>query len=158
MAIEYTLLLKDKTLSVEALIRKIESLGYLCNKIEHLNKGICVNLNEEIGFLVLLFDSPEYPYNFWETNFLSHDFIFQKVLEFRLDKECSEFQKRYNIMLKIIFDLIGEINKDAILVRNGDAELCFFRENSPILLNNESGIWNMECFRDIIADREICYV
>lgn len=50
MAVEYTLLLKDKKLSKEILVKKIESLGFSCSKIEKLTKGICINLNEEIGF------------------------------------------------------------------------------------------------------------
>ncbi len=34
---------------------------------------------------------------------------------------------------------------------------CFFREDKPVLLNNESGIWNRACFKDAIAGREVCY-
>lgn len=158
MAIEYTLLLKDKKLSEEILIKKIESLGYLCNEIEQLSKGICVNLNEEIGFSVFLFDSGNYPYNSWETIFLQGDFLSERILEFRMVKEYSAFEKQYTVMLKILFDLVTELNEEAILVSNGDTELCFFRENNPILLNNESGIWNKNCFRDIIVNKDVCYM
>lgn len=158
MAIEYTLLLKDKKLSEETLVKKVESLGYLCNKIEQLSKGICVNLNEEIGFSVFLFDSGNYPNNSWETTFFEGDFISERILEFRMVKEYLDFEKRYNVMLKILFDLATELNEEAILVSNRDTELCYFRENKPILLNNESGIWSRNCFRDIIVNREVCYV
>lgn len=74
MAIEYTLLLKDKKLSEEILVKKIEVLGYLCSRTERLAKGICIDLNEQIGFAVFLLESESYPYNSWETNF------FQTVL------------------------------------------------------------------------------
>lgn len=158
MAIEYTFLLKDKKISEEILLKKIESLGYLCNKSERISKGICVNLNEEIGFTVFLFDTEKYPYNSWETKFFEGDFISERTLQFRMVKEYSELEKRYNVMLKILFDLATELNEDAILVSNGDTELCFFRENKPILLNNESGIWNRDCFKDIIVNRDVCYI
>lgn len=157
MAIEYTLLLKDKKLTEETLVKKIETVGYSCDKIEQLAKGICIDLNEEIGFSVFLFDSGSYPYNSWESIFLENDFISKRTLEFRMLKEYFEFEKRYNVMLKILFDLATELNEDAILVSNGDTELCFFRENKAILLNNESGIWGRDCFRDIIVNRDVCF-
>lgn len=158
VAIEYTLLLKDKKLTKEVLIKKIESLGYLCNKTEQFPKGIGVNLNEEIGFSVFLIDAGNFPYNSWETTFSEEDFILERTLQFRMDKEYAKFEERYNIMLKILFELAIELNEEAILVSNGDAELCFFRKNKSILLNNESGIWSRNCFRDIIVDRDICYI
>lgn len=157
MAIEYTLLLKDKRLSEEILIKKIETMGYSCNKFEQLAEGISIDLNEEIGFSVILFDSGEYPYNSWESIFLENDFISETTLEFRMVKEYREIEKRYNTMLKIVFDLAIELNEDAILTSNGDTELCFFRANRAVLLNNESGIWSRNCFRDIIMDRDVCY-
>ncbi len=56
LAIEYTLLCKDRKLSIEILVKKIESLGLSCSKIEHQAKGICIDLSEEIGFYLFLFD------------------------------------------------------------------------------------------------------
>lgn len=158
MAIEYTLLLKDKKLSKDNLIKKIESLGFSCSKIEQLAKGICINMNEEIGFSVYLFDAGNYPYNLWETTFFAGDFILERTLEFRMVKEYLEFEKRYNVMLKILFDLTAELNEEAILVSNGDTELCFFRKDKPILLNNASGIWSRDCFKNIVANRDVCYM
>lgn len=73
-------------------------------------------------------------------------------------KEYLEFEKRYNVMLKILFDLTAELNEEAILVSNGETEMCFFRENKPILLDNESGIWSRDCFKDIIFDGDVCYM
>lgn len=158
MAIEYTLLLKDKKLSKEILVKKIESLGFSCSKMEQLSKGICINLNEEIGFSIFLLDAGNYPYNSWETIFLAEDFILERTLKFRMVKEYLKFEKRYNVMLKILFDLTAELNEEAILVSSEETELCFFRENKLILLNNESGIWSRDCFKDIIINRDIYYI
>lgn len=150
VAIEYTLLLKDKKISKEILIKKVESLGFSCSKIGQSAKGICIDMNDEIGFSIFLTDAGNYPYNSWETTFLKGDFIIQRTLEFRMAKEYLEIEKRYDVMLKILFDLSMELNEEAILVGNGDTELCFFRGNKPILLNNESGIWNRDPFKNII--------
>ena len=73
-------------------------------------------------------------------------------------KDYSAFEQRYNFMLKLLFDLMSELNEDAILVSNGDTELCFFRGSRPVLLNNKSGIWNRNCFKDIIVNRDVCYL
>lgn len=156
MAVEYTLLLKDKKLSKEILIKKLQSLGLSCSRFEQLAKGLCINLNEEIGFLIFLYDAGNYPYNSWKTSLYAGDFMFERILEFRMAKDYLKYEKRYNVMLKILFDLAAELNEEAILVSNGDTEMCFFRENKPILLNNESGIWNRECFKDIIVNRDVC--
>ena len=40
MAIEYVLLLKENGLSVEDLTKKVASLGYCCDRLEKLDKGI----------------------------------------------------------------------------------------------------------------------
>ena len=157
MAIEYTLLCKDRKLSIEILVKKIESLGLSCSKIEHLAKGICIDLSEEIGFYLFLFDVGNYPYNSWETTFLTEDFTFERTLQFRMDKGYFDIEKRYGVMLRILFDLTEELNEEAILVWCGGEEMCFFREDKPVLLNNESGIWSRACFQDVIADRAVCY-
>ena len=120
MAIEYCLLLKSNKLSNEILAGKIESLEYLCNNIEFLEKGICINLNNEIG----------------------------------LTKDYFKFKECYSVMLRILFDLVIDLNEEAIFINNGDTELCIFRENRTILVNNENGIWESCCFKDIIEEKK----
>ncbi len=74
-----------------------------------------------------------------------------------MDKGYFDIEKRYGVMLRILFDLTEELNEEAILVWCGGEEMCFFREDKPVLLNNESGIWSRACFQDVIADRAVCY-
>lgn len=107
---------------------------------------------------MFLFDSGNYPYNIWETKFLENDFISKKTLEFRMAKDFCEYKKRYELILKIIFDLSLELNEEAILISNGDIELCFIKENREILLNNESGIWDNDCFRESIRNKNVSYI
>lgn len=157
MAIGYTLIMKDKKLTEAVLVKQIEELGYMSNNIEQLAKGIAIDLNDEVGFSAYLFDSRNYPYNAWETIFLEDDFIYERVLEFRLNKGYSNIEKRYLVILNIIFNLAEELKENAILISNGDTELCFFKEDSTIILNNESEIWNKKYFKDIISNKNTQY-
>lgn len=157
MAIEYTLLLKEKKLTEEILVNKIESLGFSCSKIEQLTKGICINLIKEIGFSVFLIDAGNYPYNSWETTFFLGDFLFERALKFRMAMEYVSLEKRYNAMLRILFELTFELSEEAIFVSNEDTEVCFFRKDKSILINNESGIGSNDCFKYFIANREVNY-
>lgn len=158
MAIEYTLLLKDKKLSEEILLKKIQLMGYSCNCVERLpNGGIAVLLYEQIGFAVFLFDSNGYPYNGWDSDFLKREFICERKLTFRWDKFYPDIELQYEVMLKIIFELMDELNEEALLLGSGSEEMCAFREDEATLLNNESGIWDRKYFKDIIADRTFIY-
>lgn len=77
--------------------------------------------------------------------------MFERTLEFRFDKFYEYWEKRYSIMLTIVFELILNMKEKAILISNIDTELCLFKENGEILLNNQNGIWNQIFFRDMIS-------
>lgn len=154
MAIEYTLLLKDKKLSEEILIKKIESMGYRCSHIERLSGGIAISLYEQVGVKVYLYDS----YNVWDICFLEREFIAEKNLSFRWDMFYPDIDQQYKVMLKIIFELMDELNEEAVLLGSGSEEYCFFRENESILLNGESKIWGWKYFKDIIEGKDVAYV
>lgn len=112
---------------------------------------------EELGFYVYLTDAGNYPYNSWITIFYEKEFVFERTLQFRFDKEYEDLEKRYSIMLSIVFELMLNIREEAIFISNDDRELCLFKENGGILLNNQDGIWNRSCFKDIILDKNISY-
>ena len=161
MAIEYTLLLKDGKLTKEMLMRKIESMGYTCNHMEQLPKGIAIILYEQVGFEVFLleYNQNDY-YRVWDIGFLEREFTYEKSLSFRWDKFYPDVDQQYKVMLKLIFELMDELNEEALLLGSGSGEYCFFRENAPLLLNSEyeSSIWKWRHFKDMIADREVAYV
>ena len=161
MAIEYTLLLKDGKLTKEMLMGKIESMGYSCNHTEQLPKGIAIILYEQVGFEVFLleYNQNDY-YRVRDIGFLEREFTIGKSLIFRWDKFYSDVEQQYKVMLKLIFELMDELNEEALLLGSGGEEYCFFRENKPILLNHEyeSSIWKWRHFKDIITGREVTYV
>lgn len=86
-----------------------------------------------------------------------NEFIWERSLSFRWDKFYSDTEQQYEVMLKIIFELMDELKEDALLLGSGSEELCVFREDEENLLNNESGIWDWNHFKDIIAGRSVVY-
>lgn len=61
-------------------------------------------------------------------------------------------------MLAVVFDLMLDLKEGALLISNGDTELCMFKENGKIYLKNESQICNRKFFKDIILGKNIEYV
>lgn len=157
MAIGYSVLIKDKKLTKEILIKKFEEMGYTCDQIEDLPKGINIDLNAKLGYSVYLIDAGSYPYNGWQTNFTETEFVFERTLGFRFDKEYEDLEKRYKTMLSVIFDLILDMNEEAIFISNGDTELCMFEHDKKICLNNKSEIWNRNYFKDVIVGKNVSY-
>lgn len=157
MAIGYSVIMENKKLTEKILIGKFEELGLLCNNIENLDKGINIDFNAELGFSVYLIDAGEFPYNSWETIFYETDFAFEKILGFRFDDDYIDLEKRYKIMLTIVFNLMLELKENAIFISNGDTELCLFKQDSKIYINTKTGIWDRSFFRDIIIGKDIEY-
>lgn len=161
MAIEYTLLLKDGKLTKEMLMGKIEAMGYSCDHTEQLPKGIVIFLYEQVGFEVFLSEFNHHDsYRVWDIGFLEREFIYEKFLSFRWNMSYLDIDQQYKVMLKLIFELMDELNGEALLLGSGSEEYCFFRENKPILLNSEYelSIWKWRHFNDIITGREVTYV
>ncbi len=158
MAIEYSILMKDKKLTKEILIKKLEQIGYIDYCISELPEGIVIDLHEKFGVFIYLMDARSYPYNSWETSFCKNEYIFEKILEFRFLKDFDDWKKRYEIMFSIIFDLILELKEEALFVSNGDTELCMFDKEGKIYLNNKSKIWDYEFIKNMIIDKNIEYI
>lgn len=152
MAIEYSVLIGNGTLSEELLIKRFSLLGHDCNSIENVGNGISIDLSDELGFFVHFIKSRNYPFNSCETIFLDRDFVFKQVLGFRFAKEYENFENRYQIMLSVIFGLMQELEERAIFLNNDSGELCFFN-NGKIYLNNQSGIWTQNPFQEIVLSQ-----
>jgi hypothetical protein len=142
MAIEYSLLMEESSLSNEGLIKKIKELGYSCDVMEQLNNGVCINLSEQIGFSVYLIEAQEDSYNSWQSIYLKCNFVFRKIIIIRFDKGYHETNKRYESMIKMLLYVVKNLEKDAVLVKNGDTEECIFR-GGKIIVNEKSVFCNL---------------
>lgn len=158
MAVNYSVKIKSKKLNEEILIKAFEDVGFKSKNIEMLPKGICIDFFEELGFCVYLTDAGNYPYNSWITIFDKEEFVYERTLEFRFDKTYECLEKRYSIMLAVVFELMLNIGEKAIFISNDDKELCLFKGNGEILLNNQDEIWNHIYFKEIILDKNIDYL
>ena len=152
VSVSYLVKMKGKKLNKEILVKAFEDLGYVSKSMELLAKGICLDYFEELGFLVYLTDGGDYPYNRWDTIFYEKEFIVESTLDFHFNKQYEDNEKRYWVMLSVVFTLMMNIGEEAILISNYDTELCLFKENGQVLLNNQNGIWKWGCFKDFIAE------
>ena len=155
MALEYDLRLKNKKLTEEILKKKLESMGYSCKTVKQLANGICIDLFAEAGFMVWLTDSGNPPYDAYDSDLLGREFPYEEDLCFQLDKEWEDVEERYHVLLKMVFELMEELQEEAVLACNWDAEICYFNGIDPVVLNNEWGHWDIDCFQEVIVGREI---
>lgn len=146
----YSVKMKSKKLNKNILIKAFGELGFISKNIEVLPHGTGLDFFDEIGFYVYLTDAGNYPYNSWITIFEDEEFVFERTLEFRFDKFYEYWEKRYSIMLTIVFELILNLGEEAIYINSIDDEIYLFKGNGEILLNIENRIWDNICFKDII--------
>lgn len=151
MAISYTVKIKGKKLKEQIVTKAFEDLGFKSENIETLPKGVCIDFFSELGFYVYLTDASNFPYNSWITNFYEEEFIFDRTLQFRFDKEYKDIEQRYAVMLSVVFGLISNLGEEAIFISNDDTEICLFKENGEILLNKENEFWYSRIKSEILA-------
>ncbi|PYE41859.1 hypothetical protein HUB98_07210 [Paenibacillus barcinonensis] len=98
MAIEYSLKTEQK-ISGSYLLQELKSMGYKNIDAIGFTKGIRINQFEEsLGLSVYLTESGEYPYNAYDTQFLSNEFLYESTLSIRFinnvyNNELSFFTK-----------------------------------------------------------------
>ena len=158
MAINYSVKMQSKKLNDKILIKAFEDVGFKSKNIEMLPKGICMDFCEELSFYVYLTDAGDHPYNSWITIFDKEGFVFERTLGFRFDKAYGCLEKRYSIMLTVVFGSMLDIREKAIFISNDDKELCLFKGNGEILLNNQDEIWDYTYFKEIILDKNVDYL
>lgn len=132
-------------------------MGFRCKAVEKIPRGVCLDFYKELGFLLYLTDGGGYPYNHWNSIFYEEDFVVESTLEFLFNKDYEDYEKRYLIILSVVFTLMLNIREEAILISNYDTELCLFKENGEILLNRQNAIWNWGCFKDFIENKNAGY-
>ncbi|WNS43307.1 SitI3 family protein [Paenibacillus sp. MMS20-IR301] len=155
MAIEYSLKV-EKKISEELLIQELESIGYANIQIVRLTKGIEINQFEKtFGLNLCLTDSSDYPYNAMDTQFLRNEFVYETTLSFRFINNIYN-NESYKFMLSLVFNLLRNHNLNALLLSNGDNELCFFAKEN-IYLENSSYIWDNGCFAEVLKGRSYYY-
>lgn len=153
MALEYSFMLENKQLSNVDIINELGKLGVILNEnmIELLPKGIYISEPYgTLGFTVALIDTTDFPFGY-ESEYLLNEFKAQEELCFRMNK-FSDLEQSITNMLKLIFELLDKACNDCIFEFNGDT-IYLLRLNNVIYINNNSGFWNNENFKQFLRNR-----
>ena len=92
MSIEYSVLIKEKKITEAILIKKLQLMGYSCNMIEKLSKGINIDLNEAIGFFVYLIVAEIIPITVLIRFLKKKNLYFNKYWGFGISKNMMTYR------------------------------------------------------------------
>lgn len=155
MAIEYSLKTEQK-ISEPCLIQELESMGYKNIDAADIPKGIRISQFEEsLGLTLYLTESGEYPYNAYDTPFLSSEFVYQSTLSIRFINNLYN-NKSIKFMLSLVFNLMKNNNSNALFLSNGDNELSFFTKGH-VYLDNSSNVWDNDYFAEVLKGNKYSY-
>ncbi|BFH64631.1 SitI3 family protein [Paenibacillus azoreducens] len=154
MALEYSFMLEEIQLSSNNIIIELEKLGVTLdiNKIEKISKGIQITETyDTLGFSLALMDTSD-SYFGYESEYFMNEFKDQQDLSFRLNK-FFDWEKAIVNMLTIVFEIIDKVYSNCIFEFNGDT-VYLVKKNEVIYLNNNTGFWDNENFKEFIKHRK----
>ena len=138
----------------EVFLKELDDLGYSCNDIISLEKGIQIaDSYDSHGFFIFLMNASDYPYNIYESIFLEREFVYKKRITFRINTDFEDFDACDKSMLNIVFTVMHKISKFAIFIEDTGPEYAYLVDND-IYLNNETGIWDWRSFKDFVTGRQ----
>lgn len=155
MAIEYSLKTEQK-ISESCLLQELDSMGYKNIDVMDVPKGIKISQFEKsLGLSVYLTKSSEYPYNAYDTQFLSSEFVYESTLSIRFINNLYN-NESFKFALSLVFNLMKKNNSNALFLSNGDNELSFFT-NGHVYLDYSSHVWDNGYFTEILKGYRYSY-
>ncbi|ETT30271.1 hypothetical protein C162_33718 [Paenibacillus sp. FSL R7-269] len=158
MAIEYSFMLEEIQLSNIDISIELEKLGVILdmNKIEKMSEGIRITETyDRLGFSLALMDTSKSLYGY-ESEYFLDEFINRQDLSFRINK-FFEWEQAIVNMLTIVFEIMNKVSTNCIFEFNGDT-VYLVRLNEVIYINNNTGFWDNENFKEIIKPREFLFL
>ncbi|MEK3757079.1 SitI3 family protein [Paenibacillus sp. FSL P4-0338] len=158
MAIEYSFMLEEIQLSNTDISIELEKLGVILdmNKIEKMSEGIRITETyDRLGFSLALMDTSKSLYGY-ESEYFLDEFINRQDLSFRINK-FFEWEQAIVNMLTIVFEIMNKVSTNCIFEFNGDT-VYLVRLNEVIYINNNTGFWDNENFKEIIKPREFLFL
>lgn len=149
MAIDFSLNLEGKTLNKDNIIKAVWPLVKITENDIIINSERMVfnSTYDTLGFVITLIEEYIGNYNLIETRFLCNDFEFNQLLMFEFNKEF-ELISSYKNAIKIIFNLMANIDTRALLSTSTFVDLCFFSGNKKLIINSKSEIMNDNDIKD----------
>lgn len=134
MAIEHSLLIKGNMVSMDKIIQYCQ------------NKGVHYKVQSESEIYLDRWEMNVWSlkssgrYNSWCSCLAGEDFHYDATVSFRLGKnpDYSEEQKRF--VLDFVFDIMKETRQEVLFLYCGDRELCFFKSDGSVQIDDEYGI------------------
>ncbi|PZT52302.1 hypothetical protein DN757_28095 [Paenibacillus silvae] len=155
LAIEYSLKTEQR-ISESCLLQELESMGYKNIDAIGFPKGIRISQFEEsLGLSVYLTESGEYPYNAYDTQFLSNEFLYESTLSIRFINNVYN-NESIKFVLSLVFNLMKNNDSNALFLSNGDNELSFFTKGY-VILDNSSHVWDSGCYTEILKGFRYSY-
>ncbi|WP_051542004.1 hypothetical protein [Clostridium lundense] len=139
MSIEFSLKVKDNIVNENLLINEINKLGvnaYVDKINEEEDRFEIDSIHEPLGFSVIFIKNKKPPYNTWETKFLETDFQYNQIVWFEFDKEADLSITQRNA-LKIIFNLMKQLNTSALLTSSVYDDICYFKNATDVYINKD---------------------
>ncbi|MEK4043773.1 SitI3 family protein [Paenibacillus sp. FSL H8-0048] len=158
MALEYSFMLEEIQLSNTDISIELEKLGVILdvNKIEKMSEGVRITETyDRLGFSLTLMDTSKSLYGY-ESEYFLDEFINRQDLSFRINK-FFEWEKAIVNMLTIVFEIMDKVSTNCIFEFNGDT-VYLVRLNEVIYINNNTGFWDNENFKEIIKRREFLFL
>jgi hypothetical protein len=150
LATDCSLKCEDIVLTEEALIKKLNKIGVICNEVIRLKKGIKIDETfSKYGFSISLIDTSDDPFGY-ESKFLSSDFEYNQSLNFRLDNEWDSIEATKNILM-VVFEIIDSTDSNLLFLHNDNE--CLYKIDGILRINNEEGFWHREEYRTLIQNQ-----
>jgi len=154
VALEYSFMLEDLKLSDDDIFDELKKMGIPLDiiKIEKIPKGIQITETyDTLGFSLALIDTSDSYYGY-ESEYFLEEFKGQQDLSFRINK-FFDWEKAIVNMLTIVFEIMDKVHSNCIFEFNGDT-VYLARFNEEIHINNNTGFWDNESFKQFIKHRE----
>lgn len=138
MSIEFSLKIKDNVVNENLLINEINKLGVnaFVDKISEEERFEINSIYKSLGFNVIFIKNKKMPYNVCETKFLEIDFQYNQIVWFEFDKEADLSITQRNA-LKIIFNLMKQLNTSALLTSSVYDDICYFKNTTDVYINKD---------------------
>lgn len=133
MAIEHKLIFKGHKILVE------EVIDYCLER--YINFEVLNDKNiylDDWGLTLCFLCNQEK--NIWQSQVYNVDFLYDETIIFRLGKDCENWEKQMDFIVNYVFNVMTEKNREGIFVYNSDNEICYFKADDSINVDDDLGV------------------
>lgn len=149
MSIEYSLKIKNNIVNDSRLLSEISKLGTFTNYSISEDSYDLDESYETIGFAITCTKKLNEKLGY-ETIFLNNNiFYYNQILSCEFNKDFDRTIS-YKTALKFMFDIMKGVNTEALITNSFFEEICFFKNNQEVIINNALNIWEYTGFQEVL--------